>query len=170
MVDLIALTTAFIGFSQWLVDTTGFLGLFIVNVLSAATIILPLPGVLVTAVFATVANPFLVAVIAGAGNAIGELTGYYIGLGGRHVIQKKSEKWLKKAQKWSDKHGTFSIIVLFGATPLPSDIVGLFAGVVKYDAKKFLLASFIGKTILNLMIAYASLYGFEVLIGYLGGL
>ena len=164
-----ALASGFIQSSQGLVETTGFLGLFIINMISSATIFLPIiPAVFITFAYASVANPILVGIVAGAGNAIGELTGYYIGVGGGKLIMKKNQRWLRRAKKWTEKRGPFAVILLFAATPLPSDIVGLLAGIIKYDVKKFLLAGFIGKTILNLVIAFAGFYGLNAILGYLG--
>jgi membrane protein YqaA with SNARE-associated domain len=168
MVAITIFVQAFMQFSQALVDTTGFLGLFIINILSAATIIFPIPVVLITFTFATVANPVLVGIVAGVGNTIGELTGYYVGLGGRHVIKKREYAWLKKAEQLAERRGPFFVILIFAATPLPSDVVGLLAGIIHYDMKRFLLATLIGKIFMNLMIAFAGFYGAAAVLTYFG--
>ena len=51
------------------------------------------------------------------------------------------------------------VIFVFAATPLPFDVIGLFCGVVRYPAKKFFIATLIGKIIKYLVIAYAGFYG-----------
>jgi len=112
-------------------------------------------------------NPLLVGLIAGLGAAIGEFTGYGLGLGGRKVIEKKYKKDIEKVEKLFQRYGGFLIIVLFAATPLPDDIVGLLGGTLRYSLKKFFIASLIGKIILNLALAYAGFYGLNWILSVL---
>jgi membrane protein YqaA with SNARE-associated domain len=151
-----------------LVATYGYLGIFLVSLIGSSTIILPLPSAVLIFTSATVLNPFLLAVSAALGCVIGELTGFFIGKGGRSVIEKRWKKDVKKTEKLFEKYGGFWIILMFAATPLPDDIVGIVAGALKYPLKKFFLASFIGKLILNLILAYGGFYGLIWVLGYFG--
>ena len=58
----------------------------------------------------------------------------------------------------------FLVIVVFGATPLPMDVAGLLAGVLRYDWRRFLAAAIIGKTILSVAIALAASAGAQWLV------
>jgi membrane protein YqaA with SNARE-associated domain len=170
---LMALMEIALQFSAWaqsIASDWGYLGIFVVGVLGSASIIFPAPAFAVIFAFGAILNPWLVGIVAGAGSAIGELTGYLIGRGGREVIEKKHEKWLKKTQKWIDKYGFFAVLVVFAATPLPDDIVGILAGVFEYDWKRFLLASFIGKVIMSLALAFGGYYGVGWAMSMFGGL
>ena len=61
-----------------LVQTYGYLGIFISVAITSATIILPIPGY-VTVLFAgPFLNPYIVALVAGLGAAIGEITSYLL--------------------------------------------------------------------------------------------
>ena len=51
----------------------GYFGIFLISLLTNATLILPVPGVLITSAMGAVFNPFWVAVAAGSGAALGEL-------------------------------------------------------------------------------------------------
>src|SRR5512135_364795 len=84
--------------------------IFLVSILANATIILPVPGVVLTAELGTVFNPLLVALSAGAGAAIGELSGYLAGFGGRGVIENR--KWYDRVVKWMSKYGDITILVM----------------------------------------------------------
>jgi len=170
---LMALTELALQFSAWAQSTVsawGYLGIFIVSLIGNASIIFPVPAFAVTFAFGAILNPWLVGLAAGAGSAIGELTGYAIGRGGREVIEKKHEKWLKKAQKWTDRYGFFAVLVVFAATPLPDDVVGILAGVFQYDIRRFLLASFIGKTVMCLGLALGGFYSAGWVLSVFGGL
>ncbi len=142
-----------------LMKTYGYLGIFLVNLIGSSTIIFPLPSSIVTFTAGAVLNPFFVGLFSGLGSAIGEFTGYALGFGGRKVIEKKYKKDIKKTERLFQKYGGFLIIVLFAATPLPDDVVGIIGGTLKYPLKKFFIASLIGKTILNLILAYGGFYG-----------
>ena len=151
---------AFAQWSEQFAQDWGYLGLFVINILGSASIVLPLvPSVLAIIAVAPFLNPWLIGLSSGAGAAIGELTGYYVGRGGGAIIKGKSKAWIERAERWSKKSGLFPVIILFAITPLPADIVGILAGMIKYDVKKFLLANFIGKTIKFSLLAWAVVIG-----------
>lgn len=156
--DLFGLLQAFVEWSQAVAETWGLLGLFVVSIIGNAAVILPLPTFIIVFLAGSTMNPWLVGIVAGAGGAIGEMTAYAVGLGGREVIEGRNSRWLVKAKKWSDNWGVFPIIIFFAATPLPFDIIGIFSGIIKYDIKKFFVATLIGKTIASLALAWAGFY------------
>ena len=167
--DLASLLSGFISWSQEIAGNWGYLGIFIVSFIGSATIIFPAPAFLVVFIFGGVLNPWLVGISAAVGAALGELTGYAIGLGGKKVIEKKYKYWLRKANKWMEKYKAFFIITLFAATPLPDDVLGLFCGAIKYDLKKFFLASLTGKLIMNLALAFGGYFGMQWILAVFGG-
>jgi len=148
----------------------GYLGIFLINLIGSSTIIFPLPAsALVFAAPRILSlNPFLVALAASLGCSIGEFTGYALGFGGRKAIEKKWKKWVERTEKIFKKYGGFWVIIIFAATPLPDDVVGIVAGTFNYPLKKFLIASFIGKLILNLALAYGGYYGLDWILQFFG--
>ncbi len=165
------LAAQFLIWSQGLAITWGYLGVFLVSLLGNASIIFPVPSFLVVFAVGSVLNPWLVGIVAGLGATIGELTGYVLGFGGRHAIKRKYRKYskgLERVKKWAEDHGMFSVLVLFAATPLPDDVVGIIGGMIRYDIKRFFLAVFIGKVILHIGIAFGGLYGGWVFGGWAG--
>ena len=165
MIDFTTLITQFNGWAMQYVETYGYFGVFFICLIGNASLIFPAPTFLIIMASATVLNPWLLGIAGGTGAAIGELTGYYIGRGGKHVIQKKYEAMLIKAKKWIEKHGIFPVLVVFAATPLPSDIVGVLSGTIAYDVRKFFLATLIGKLIAYTGLALVGCYGSSILIG-----
>jgi len=144
-----------------LIKTYGYFGLFLANLMATSTIVIPLPVAIVVFAAGALMNPFLVGLSSALGATLGELTGYALGVGGRKVIEKKWKKWIKKIEILFQKYGGFWVIMLFAATPLPDDIVGIVGGTLDYPVKKFFVASFIGKLILNLALAYGGFYGID---------
>ncbi len=165
--DLATLTAGFLQWSEYVIVNFGYAGVFFVSMLSTASIFLPVPGFLFILAVSPFLNPWILGVVAGAGMAIGELTGYVLGKGGNRVIGK-GEKWLKMGERWFRKGRGFLIIAAFAATPLPDDITGILGGMFNYDLKKFLLASFLGKTLMNLILAFIGFYGINWLANVFG--
>lgn len=166
-----AIETWLMQFSAWalsFVQVYGYLGVFVINVIASATIFLPVPAFALTFALGAVLNPWLLGLAAGLGSAVGELTGYLIGYGGQEAFKKKYKKWLKRASEFAEKRGMFLAILLVAASPIPTDIVGILAGVSKYNTKKFFVAMAIGKIIKYTLIAWAGFYGLHWIAGIFG--
>jgi len=131
----------------------GYIGIFLLSILANATIILPAPGVAFVFGMGAVFNPFFVALAAGTGAAIGELSGYLAGYSGQAIIQRS--RYEQQLEGWMRKYGGRTILVLaFIPNPL-FDIAGMIAGVLKMPLWKFLLFCWIGKTLKMFLFAYA---------------
>ena len=149
MIELLA------SLAQQLIASLSYLGVFLAGLIGTSTIFLPVPAFLILMSAAALGlNPLLVAFLSAAGQSLGELTGYAVGVGGKKVLEKKYSKQLRVVSKWFRKNGFITIFV-FAATPLPDDLVGVLAGFGRYELKKFLLASFLGKICLSLLLAFA---------------
>ena len=149
---------AIIAWAQQFVAQFSYLGVFLLSIASTSTIFFPLPLYAVEFLIAGLGlNPLLLGISAGIGSGIGELTGYFVGVGGRQVLGPKIHRELKKWMAFKElfkKYGFF-VIILTALLPFPFDIIGILSGVGNYDIKKFLLATIIGKTIKTTAIAYA---------------
>lgn len=130
----------------------GYPGIFLVSLLSNVTILVPLPGVMITSAMAIVFNPFWVAIASGAGAALGELSGYLVGFSGQPVLVKsekiqKLTEWMKRNQSWT--------IFLLALIPNPLfDMAGVIAGASRMPVWKFLLFCLLGKIAKMLVFAY----------------
>lgn len=85
----------------------GYLGIFLISLISSSTIIFPIPSAAFVFAAGAFLNPFLVGLSAGIGAAIGELTGYVLGIGGRKTVGKKWRKQIDKVEKLFQKYGGF---------------------------------------------------------------
>lgn len=133
-------------------EALGYPGVFLLSLLTNASIVLPLPGVLITSTMGAILNPFWVAVAAGAGSALGELTGYLAGYSGRSVVART--EWSARVEGWIKRYGDWAVLVL-AIIPNPAfDMVGIFAGAMKMPLWRFLLFCWLGKTIKMMAFAY----------------
>jgi len=142
----------------------GYLGAFLICLLCNASIILPVPGLLLIFALGAAFNPFLVGLASSAGGTIGELTGYMLGYGGRRIVENRG--LYTKAVQWLKKWGALTIFV-FAVTPLPDDIAGITAGALRFPVWKFLLVCFLGKALLSMGIAWAGAWGWETILRFL---
>jgi uncharacterized membrane protein YdjX (TVP38/TMEM64 family) len=130
----------------------GYPGIFLLSILTNATVLIPLPGVVLTSAMGAVFNPFWVAIAAGSGAALGELSGYMAGVGGQVWLNRTA--WYHKLEEWIEKYDCWTIILLaFIPNPL-FDMAGFIAGAAKMPVWKFLIFSWIGKVAKMLLFAY----------------
>ncbi len=142
-------------------ESYGYPGIFLFSILANATILIPVPGVVFTSAMGAVFNPFFVALAAGAGAALGELSGYLAGFSGRAVVE--NSKRYERLVGWMRKNGDVTILVL-AFIPNPAfDLAGIIAGVLKMPVGRFLLNCVIGKILKMLMFAYAGSWLIELL-------
>ena len=138
--------------ARWLAGW-GYVGIFLLSILANATIILPAPGVAFVFGLGALYNPLLVALAAGAGAAVGELSGYLAGYSGNIVIQNRTHA--DRMTEWMKKYGPWTILIL-GFIPNPLfDLAGIIAGMLKMPLWKFLLFCMVGKILKMLLFAYA---------------
>jgi len=133
----------------------GYPGIFLFSILANATVLLPAPGVVFVFVMGAVFNPAGVALAAGSGAALGELSGYLAGFSGQGVVERVD--LYERVRSWMETHQRLSylaiLIMAFVPNPL-FDIAGMAAGTLKMPLSRFLLFCWIGKTLKMLMFAY----------------
>jgi membrane protein DedA with SNARE-associated domain len=141
----------------------GHLGIFVVNLVNSATILVPLPGEAINFAAGAILNPLWVGLIASIGATIGELTSYAAGYWGRKVFLGPYVERYKRAETWLNRYGVFAIF-LFALLPvLLFDLLGLAAGSFRYPLWKFILACWAGKILRCLIAAYLGYLGWETL-------
>lgn len=148
----------FILWSKELIINFSYLAVFGLSIIGTSTIFIPFPIYVIIFFAAGLGlNPLIVGVVAGLGSATGELTGYLIGIGGRHVIEEKKEKTPKMVRFFTKlfKRFGFLVIAVTSFLPFPFDFIGILSGVSNYDIKKFYIAVTLGKIAKCVLIAYA---------------
>ena len=130
----------------------GYLGIFLISVLGNATVILPVPVILTAFIGGGIFNPFIVGIVTAVGAAIGELTGYLVGYGGKVVI--KDSKKLIKIEGWMKRYG---LVVLFILSAIPNpffDLAGIVAGATGVPVYKYLIIVTLGKMVKFITISF----------------
>ncbi len=147
-------------------EVYGYPGIFLLSILANATVILPAPGIAITFALGAVFNPIGVAIAAGAGASLGELTGYLAGLSGQAFVERTD--LYDRLEHWTKRYGGLFILVL-ALIPNPFfDLAGAAAGALRMPVHKFLFWTLIGKTIKMLGFAYAGGVSSDWLLRLLG--
>lgn len=144
----------------------GYAAVFLVGLLSNATIILPIPGLAVSSALGGVFNPWLVGIVAGLGQALGELSGYLLGYSGQTLVANRPI--YGRIQGWMRRWGVW---VIFALAVIPNpvfDVGGMIAGALRFPLWKFLGSCAAGKIIKNIVFALAGYYGIEAILRLLG--
>ncbi|MDA1330337.1 MAG: DedA family protein [Chloroflexi bacterium] len=131
----------------------GYPGIFLLSILSNATVLLPAPGLLVVFSMGARFAPLGIALAAGSGAAIGELSGYLAGFSGQAVIENVG--MYKKMVTWMGRNGPLTVLLL-AFLPNPFfDLTGIAAGALKMPIRQFLLWCWLGKIGKMLLVSLA---------------
>ncbi|MCX7681769.1 MAG: VTT domain-containing protein [Anaerolineae bacterium] len=144
----------------------GYAAVFLVGLVSNATLIFPVPGLAVSSVMGGVFNPWIVGLVGGIGQALGELTGYMVGYSGQELVSDRPA--YHRVHAWMRRYGIWAIFVL-ALIPNPLfDIGGMVAGALRMPLYKFLTSCAAGKIIKNILFALLGYYGIEALFRIFG--
>ena len=142
----------------------GYLGAFLISLTLNATVVLPAGNILILAMLgATLPSATMVGLAGGAGAAIGEITGYMAGYSGQAVVQR--QRAYARLESWVKRWGVVTIFLL-SLVPFFFDLAGIAAGVLRFPLWKFLLACWLGRTILYIVVALAGAQGWEAILRY----
>ena len=142
-----------------------YLTVFGLSVATNAVLFLPSGRGAVMVAAAVLLNPLAVAVITGAGGAVGELTGYAVGRGSRSMMKRASlPGWL---DRYAANHMGITIL-LVSVIPNPFvDVIGIVAGRMGYPVGRFLAYSIVGKVAQSIVLVYLALWNIALVGGWL---
>jgi uncharacterized membrane protein YdjX (TVP38/TMEM64 family) len=123
----------------------GYPGIFLISLLSYATVLLPAPGVAIVFAMGGVFNPVGVALAASTGAALGESVGYLAGFSGQGIVERTNVS--DKLFAWMKKNGPLTIFIM-SAIPNPFfDMAGVAAGALKMPYLRFLIWCWLGQLV-----------------------
>jgi membrane protein DedA with SNARE-associated domain len=149
----------------------GYIGVFLTNLVSTATLFIPVPGLTAAGQLLIItegekqSQTWLVGVAGGLGMAVGEVTAYYAGFLGAELARgrelpgpKRFHATIERVVRGIDwlmaRWGMLTLGVL-AAVPNPLfEVAGITAGSVRMPFRRFFLAVTTGKVIRGLMLAY----------------
>lgn len=151
--------------AEWMKNLSvqyNYFGIFLISLIGSMSIFFPIPYTVVIFTVAPFFDPILIALASGAGSAIGEFSGYLLGLGGRKIISAKRKRQMEVLVKIFGKYGPIAIF-LFALTPLPDDLLFIPLGIMHYNLLKAFIPAMVGKICMSLIIAYSSRYAIKII-------
>ena len=139
----------------------GYIGLFVIAMLSSASVFVPVPGLALAFATGGTPEPLGVGLAIGSGAAVGELIGYLAGASGHGLIEDNSG--YRRVAGWMERYGMWAV---FGLAIIPNplfDIVGIVSGVLRIPVWRFFCACWAGNVIKATAIAFAGMGAFTVL-------
>jgi len=146
-------------------ESYGYLGVFLISLVSNATVILPVPGILVVFPLVVTYNPVLVGLVGATGGVIGEITGYLAGYSGREMV--KTGRMYNRVEGWMKRWGAWAIFIFAVAPFLLFDVAGLVAGALRFPFWKFILVAWVGKSLKYIILMLAFVWGWDVVLRFL---
>jgi membrane protein DedA with SNARE-associated domain len=146
----------------------GYLGCFFVNVLADGTFVLPGFGMVLTFTLGGILNPAIVGAVAGIGEAVGAIGAYLTGYAGRGLFHDRNSGLYLRFSSMIDRHGSKAIFVV---SALLSPIFYPFAvllGTLRFGLVRFFLATWAGRTVKSMIIAYLGYFGLRSVLQWLG--
>ncbi len=144
----------------------GYPGVFLLTLVANATVILPIPVIVLLFPLGAAFNPLFVGLAAGIAAPIGEITGYMAGYSGRGIAQRS--RLYTRLVDWVERWGALAIFIFSLIPFFPFDLAGIAAGVLRFPFWKFFLVCWLGRTILYTAVAFAGAWGWEAVLRYIG--
>lgn len=135
----------------------GYVGVFGISLLSGFVIFVPVPYVIPVALVSLEPrfDPSLVALAAAAGQTLSKTLVFRASYLGRKFVGEATARRVRPFEKLVARYGWLAAF-LASATPMPDDVVYIPLGFARYNMWKFILATFIGKTLLAAAIAWGA--------------
>lgn len=143
----------------------GYPGIFLISLFVNFSLVLPIPGVALVTLMSAMPqySPWLVAVCAGAGASIGEMSGYVLGLSGQVFIH--NNRFYHRLFEWMKSHRAAAYIAIYILAAIPNplfDMAGVAAGALKIPWRWFIFWCFLGKTTKMIFFAFAGVLSFQI--------
>ena len=136
-----------IGLGNW-----GYLGAFIISLISNASIILPTPGIAVIAMMTSDFNLLLLGLSSGVGGAIGATSSYIAGMITGEVVNKT--RIYRASLRAMNRFGGAIIFIATLAPFLPMDAASILAGGLRYPFKRYFLIMGTAHTLKMILTTY----------------
>ena len=136
-------------------ESVGYPSAFLLGLIGAASVIIPVPTtvVLLSVAVRGIFDPTLLALAFGFGAAVGQLTSYMVGYAGRMAIGNKRKRHLDAMLKIFERYGMIAVFI-FALTPLPDSLLFIPMGLVHYSLWKIFVAAVAGKITMSLIITH----------------
>ncbi|MEM0473421.1 MAG: VTT domain-containing protein [Candidatus Aenigmatarchaeota archaeon] len=154
----------FEGLIYHLLNTYGYIGLFLLMILQTILVVIPSEAVIALSGALGLDTTKVIAVgVLGllAGATIAFFISRYFGR--KIVIKLLGDEWIGDVDEWIDKNGSKAILIARLIPLIPFDLISYVAGITKIDFRKYILATIIGMIPRAVFLVYAGTTAKDVL-------
>ena len=146
----------------------GYVGCFVISVLTNGTFILPGFGIVFTFTLGGVLEPAVVGAVAGIGEAVGAIGAYFTGYAGRGLFRDRDGSLYLRLSNLVDRHGSKAIFVVSAVLSPLFYPFAVLLGTLRFGWVRFFLATWAGRTVKSMVIAYLGYFGLRSVLRWLG--
>lgn len=147
----------------------GYLGVFVISIFAGATVLVPIPGIIVVFTMGSILHPAIVGVVSGLGEAVGSIGIYLSGYSGQRVMQSlDNHSIFARFSDWIRRRGSIAVFLMSAIlNPLFYPFTAI-AGMLRFGLVRFFFLCWGGKSVKNMVIAYAGFFGLRSLLRWAG--
>jgi membrane protein DedA with SNARE-associated domain len=138
-----------------------YLGLFVISFILSIFIFVPVPSspIVLAAALDKKLDPNLISISSALGIITAKAIIFYLAYYGRSILSRTSRKNARMLtlQKLARKYG-WKAAIIAAMTPIPDDIVYISLAIGKYSPWKFITSTFVGKLMINEIVAWGAVY------------
>jgi len=146
----------------------GYFGCFFISVLTNGTFILPGVGIVLTFTLGGVLNPAIVGAVAGIGEAVGAIGAYLTGYAGRGLFRDRNSGLYLRFSNIIERHGSRAIFFVSAVLSPLFYPFAVFLGMLRFGWVRFFLATWAGRTVKSMVLAYLGYFGLRSILQWLG--
>ncbi len=155
-----------------------YMGLFFISIIGGATVIIPVPSLVVQFTMGAVLNPALVGAVAGLGTGIGGTLIFLFGRSGRRIFSNTSfsgsgsnrtiVRWTARIMTWARHRGSLAVFFMSAVLNPIFFPMAVAIGTSRFKLWKFFLMCWAGNTVKSLAIAYLGYFGLGSILRAIG--
>ena len=138
---------------------SGYIGILVISFIGSIIVFIPVPyfPILISSALNKDFDPHLIALSSALGAVLAKIIIFIASYYGRNILSNKTKTKMQPLQKLLSKYGAIGAF-LAALTPIPDDLIYIPLGLAKYSAKKFAIATFLGKFIFGEVIVWGTVF------------
>jgi membrane protein DedA with SNARE-associated domain len=138
---------------------SGYIGILVISFIGSIIVFIPVPyfPILISSALNKDFDPHMIALSSALGAVLAKIIIFIASYYGRNILSNKTKTKMQPLQKLLSKYGAIGAF-LAALTPIPDDLIYIPLGLAKYSAKKFAIATFLGKFIFGEIIVWGTVF------------
>jgi membrane protein DedA with SNARE-associated domain len=155
-----------------------YMGLFFISIVGGATVIIPVPSLVVQFTMGAVLHPALVGAVAGLGTGIGGTLVFLFGRGGHRIFGNTGfsgassnrfiVRWTARVMTWARHRGSLAVFFMSAVLNPVFFPMAVAIGTSRFKLWKFFVMCWAGNTVKSMIIAYLGYFGLGSILRAIG--